>query len=113
MRIEMFHKFDSIFYLENNKINSFCEQCKDVPPFYSTTTKTTDKNIIPEQWFVKQLISKINNKQVIKPQYQRKKKWDISHKSNNNPNERSYIEFLFAKRNSVFVGIYLWLVYYD
>lgn len=61
----------------------------------------TDKSIKPEQWFVKQLISKINNKQVIKPQYQRKKKWDISHKSSNNPNERSYIEFLFAKRNSV------------
>lgn len=61
----------------------------------------TEKNIKPEQWYVKELMSKINNKVIIKPKYQRKKKWDIIPKSNNIPNERSYIEFLFDKKNSV------------
>jgi len=63
----------------------------------------TDKRIKNEQWYVKDLISKINNNVISKPKFQRKRKWDrIPKKDNdNNPNERSYIEFLYTKQNSV------------
>ncbi len=36
----------------------------------------TDKIIKNEQWSVKQLIAKIDNRELIKPKFQRKKKWD-------------------------------------
>ena len=62
------------------------------------TGRTRLKN---EQWYVKDLISKIDNNDIKKPQYQRKKKWDVIPKKENNPNEKSYIEFLFKKKNSV------------
>lgn len=61
----------------------------------------TDHIIKNEQWYVKDLITKIDNNLIKKPQYQRKKKWDIIPKKENNPNEKSYIEFLFKKKNSV------------
>jgi hypothetical protein len=61
----------------------------------------TDHIIKNEQWYVKDLISKIDNNLIKKPQYQRKKKWDIIPKKENNPNVKSYIEFLFKKKNSV------------
>ena len=61
----------------------------------------TDHIIKNEQWYVKDLISKIDNNIIKKPQYQRKRKWDIIPKKENNPNEKSYIEFLFKKKNSV------------
>tara|TARA_B100000073_G_C23716049_1_gene565965 strand:+ start:194 stop:2041 length:1848 start_codon:yes stop_codon:yes gene_type:complete len=61
----------------------------------------TDHYIKNEQWYVKDLISKIDNTLIKKPQYQRKRKWDITHKKENTPNEKSYIEFLFKKKNSV------------
>ena len=38
----------------------------------------TDKRIKNEQWSVKQLISKIDNKEITKPQFQRKKKMGYS-----------------------------------
>jgi len=61
----------------------------------------TDHIIKNEQWYVKDLISKIDNNLITKPQYQRKRKWDVIPKKENNPNEKSYIEFLFKKKNSV------------
>ena len=61
----------------------------------------TNHIIKNEKWFIKELISKIDNKEIKKPQYQRKRKWDVIPKKENNPNEKSYIEFLFKKKNSV------------
>ena len=37
----------------------------------------SEKRIKNEQWTVKELISKINNKEINKPKFQRKKKWVI------------------------------------
>ena len=59
------------------------------------------KRIKNEQWTVKELISKINNKEISKPKFQRKKKWDILPKNSNIPDERSYIIFLYNTCNSV------------
>lgn len=61
----------------------------------------SDKLIKNDQWYVKDLISKINNNNITKPKFQRKRKWDIHPKKENVPNEQSYIEFLFKTRNSV------------
>jgi len=61
----------------------------------------TDKRIKNEQWSVKELISKINNQEISKPQFQRKRKWDILPKNDNNPNEKAYIQFLYDTENSV------------
>ena len=61
----------------------------------------TDKIIKNEQWTVKQLISKIDNRDIIKPKFQRKKKWDTHPKKNNSPNEYAYIKFLYDTENSV------------
>jgi hypothetical protein len=61
----------------------------------------TDKRIKNEQWSVKELISKINNQEIKKPRFQRKRKWDIRPKNDNTPNEKDYIEFLFNTENSV------------
>ena len=60
-----------------------------------------NKRIKNEQWYVHELISKIDNQEINKPQFQRKRKWDITPQKENVPNERSYIEFLFKKKNSV------------
>jgi hypothetical protein len=59
------------------------------------------KIIKNEQWYVKNLMSKIMTGDINKPKFQRKKKWDILPKKENNPNERKYIEFLFETQNSV------------
>lgn len=61
----------------------------------------TDKKIRNEQWYVNELISKINKKDISKPQFQRKRKWDIHPKKENNPNEKNYIKFLYDTENSV------------
>ena len=61
----------------------------------------TDKKIKNEQWTVGDLISKIKNKEINKPKFQRKRKWDIQPKKDNIPNEQSYIKFLFDTENSV------------
>ena len=63
----------------------------------------TDKRIKNEQWSVKQLISKIDNKEIIKPKFQRKKKWDTLPKkdSSSSPNDYAYIKFLYDTENSV------------
>ena len=61
----------------------------------------TDKRIKNEQWCIKELIAKINNQEISKPKFQRKRKWDILPKNDNNPNEKAYIQFLFDTENSV------------
>ena len=61
----------------------------------------TDKRIKNEQWSVKQLISKIDNKDITKPKFQRKKKWDTLPKKNSSPNDYAYIKFLYDTENSV------------
>ncbi len=61
----------------------------------------TDKIIKNELWSVKQLIAKINNREIIKPKFQRKKKWDILPKKNSSPNDYAYIKFLYDTENSV------------
>lgn len=61
----------------------------------------TEKIIKNEQWTVKQLIAKVDNREIIKPKFQRKKKWDILPKKNNSPNAQAYIKFLYNSENSV------------
>ena len=61
----------------------------------------SSKSVKNEQWNVKKLISKIENKEISKPKFQRKKKWDIQQKKETTPNERAYIQFLFEVQNSV------------
>ena len=61
----------------------------------------TSKRIKNEQWSVKQLISKINNKEITKPKFQRKKKWTTLPKKNCCPNDYAYIKFLYDTENSV------------
>ena len=62
-----------------------------------------NKHIKNEQWTVKQLISKVNNNEIIKPKYQRKKKWDIEpiKRNTHKPNEKQFIQFLYETNNSV------------
>ena len=62
-----------------------------------------EKRVKNEQWYVKDLKSKIDNGEIKKPKFQRKKKWDIKHnpKKNSFPSEEKYIEFLYKTRNSV------------
>lgn len=59
------------------------------------------KMIKNEQWTVKQLISMIKSGNIIKPKYQRKKKWDVLPKKDKVPNEKDYILFLYETNNSV------------
>jgi hypothetical protein len=61
----------------------------------------THKRIKNEQWSVNELISKIDRQEIRKPKFQRKRKWDTLPKNENNPNEKSYIQFLFDTENSV------------
>ena len=61
----------------------------------------TDKRIKNDQWYVSELIIKINKQEISKPKFQRKRKWDITPKNDNNPNEKAYIKFLYDTENSV------------
>ena len=61
----------------------------------------TDKYIKNEQWSVKQLASKVSSKEISKPKYQRKRKWDTLPKKENVPSEKDYIDFLYETNNSV------------
>ena len=56
-----------------------------------------------EQWQVKELISKIENKTIRKEGFQRKKKWIVLPSCENTKasTERRYIEFLYTTQNSV------------
>jgi len=61
-----------------------------------------EKHIKNEQWTVKQLMSKIGKKEIIKPKFQRKKKWELlPNKNICVPNNKDYIRFLFDTENSV------------
>ena len=62
---------------------------------------TDFKKVKNEQWAVEDFNHKIDNKLITKPRFQRKKKWDITPKKDNIPNEKSFIEFLYKTRNSV------------
>lgn len=62
----------------------------------------TERYIKNDKWYVKDLVSKVFCKILIKDKYQRKRKWDTIPKSENVPNERSFIEFLFKNKNTVF-----------
>lgn len=59
------------------------------------------KSIKNEQWTIKQIINYLENNKITKPKFQRKKKWDIKKKKENNPNIKDYIEFLYDTENSV------------
>ncbi len=61
----------------------------------------TGKRIKNEQWEVKHLVNKIKQGEIIKPKFQRKKKWDILPKKTISPNEKDYINFLYETFNSV------------
>ena len=61
----------------------------------------TVKTIKNEQWYINDLINRIDNGLITKPKFQRKKKWDILPKKDNIPNEQSYIQFLYDTENSV------------
>lgn len=61
----------------------------------------TNKIIKNENWYVKTLAAKVLNKEIYKPKYQRKRKWDIFPKKVNVPSEKKYIEFLYDTYNSV------------
>ena len=64
-------------------------------------TPDMSKSIKNEQWTVKHLISLIVAGVIVKPKYQRKKKWDVLPKKDKVPNERNYILFLYETNNSV------------
>ena len=61
------------------------------------------KSIKNDTWTVKELITKIDNKEIDKPKFQRKKKWSLKPDKNtrHTPNEKSFIEFLYKNNNSV------------
>ena len=61
----------------------------------------TGKLIENKQWSVCDLKTRIDNNEIKKPKFQRKKKWDIKHKKNNSPNESDYIHFLYKTNNTV------------
>jgi hypothetical protein len=60
-----------------------------------------NKLVKNEQWYVKNLMHKIENEEISQPKFQRKKKWDKNLVKENNPNVKSYISFLFEVKNSV------------
>lgn len=64
------------------------------------TDEMTVKTVKNEQWTIQELVNKINKKEISKPKFQRKKKWDILPKKENYPNEREYIDFLYVTKNS-------------
>lgn len=59
------------------------------------------KRIKNEQWSVIELLEKIQNNQIKKPKFQRKKKWTIDKQKASIPNEKEYISFLIRNLNSV------------
>jgi len=61
----------------------------------------TSKTIKNEQWYVKDLVARIDNGEICKPKFQRKRKWDILPKKDTDPSERNYIDFLRETKNSV------------
>jgi hypothetical protein len=60
-----------------------------------------NKLVKNEQWYIKNLMHKIEKEEISQPKFQRKKKWDKNLVKENNPNVKSYISFLFEVKNSV------------
>jgi hypothetical protein len=61
----------------------------------------TRKLVKNEQWYVRVLISKIDDGNIVKPKFQRKQKWDVQPRKENHPNQKYYIRFLLEVKNSV------------
>lgn len=59
------------------------------------------KLIKSESWYIKTLAGKVNNGEIYKPKFQRKRKWNKLPTKANIPNEKEFIEFLFDTNNSV------------
>jgi len=59
------------------------------------------KQIDNKQWSVEVLIEMVNNKEIIKPKFQRKRKWDVKPMKEHVPSEKNFIEFLYETRNSI------------
>ena len=60
-----------------------------------------DQEVDNPRWPVGKLVGQIENGSISKPQFQRKKKWTIHPSGKSVANERSYIEFLYRRRNTV------------
>ena len=54
-----------------------------------------------ESLYVQELLQLISEKKIIKPKFQRKKKWDTLPNKKNQANEQDFIEFLYQTQNSV------------
>lgn len=61
------------------------------------------KSIVNTSWTVKSLIDRLNKNEILKPKFQRKRKWIKlpDNKNENIPCEKKYIEFLFEYKNSI------------
>lgn len=61
------------------------------------------KSISNNSWSIKNLIERIEKKEILQPKFQRKRKWiKLPDKKNENtPNERKYIEFLYQYKNGI------------
>ena len=64
-------------------------------------TDVVVKQIKNENWTIKLLASKVVSREIYKPKYQRKRKWNLFPKKVNVPSEKKYIEFLYDASNSV------------
>ena len=53
-----------------------------------------NKEVKMEQWLISQLIAKIKKKDISKPKYQRKRKWDKLPKKENTPNIKRFYKLL-------------------
>lgn len=54
-----------------------------------------------ESLYVQELLQLISENKIIKPKFQRKKKWEVLPNKKTQPNEQDFIEFLYQTQNSV------------
>lgn len=59
------------------------------------------KQIDNKQWYIDIIIEMVNNKDIVKPKFQRKRKWDIKPLKDYVPSEKKFIEFLYETKNSI------------
>ena len=69
-------------------------------------TRFQKKFVKSDTWEVKYLLEKIRNKKINLPRYQRPRRWyilpeDVPKNYNDVPNEREYIDFLFATQETI------------
>ena len=60
-----------------------------------------NKDIDNPKWSPREIYNYIKGNQIIKPKFQRKKKWVLM-PSSKMPNDREFIDFLYKNGNSVF-----------